>query len=267
MPEITYETPSPHVRLLTMNRPETLNSLSPEGSRLQMQYVKEFQQDPDAWVLIITGAGDRSFSTGMDLRARAQADAAERQGPPPPPPQVPPEALHAYPSIEVFKPTIAAVNGYAFGGGLETALWCDMRILSENAEMGLLEVRRGILSISGTTRLSRAIPIGLAMEMILTGRRYKAQDCYRMGLANAVVPLKDLIPTAVAWAEEIVTECAPIATRVAKEHVYRTLTMPVRDALQYQALMGMRLRQLSPEDSVEGPRAFAEKRKPVWQGR
>jgi enoyl-CoA hydratase/carnithine racemase len=133
--------------------------------------------------------------------------------------------------------------------------------------MGLLEVRRGILSASGTTRLSRSLPIGLAMEMIITGRRYKAQDCYRMGLANAVVPQKDLLPTAIAWADEIVTECAPIATRVAKEHVFRTLHMPVRDALQYQSLMGARLRMLSPEDTVEGPRAFAEKRKPAWQGR
>lgn len=188
MPEITYETPSPHIRVLTMNRPETLNSLSPEGGRMQMEYVKEFKADDDAWVLIITGAGDRSFSTGMDLRARANADASEASGPPPPPPQVPNEGLHSYPSIEVWKPTIAAVNGYAFGGGLETALWCDIRIMAETAEMGLLEVRRGLLSISGTTRLSKAIPLGLAMEMILTGRRYKAADCYRVGLANAVVP-------------------------------------------------------------------------------
>jgi enoyl-CoA hydratase/carnithine racemase len=267
MAEITYETPSNHVRVITMNRPETLNSLSPEGGRQQLQYVRDFRDDEDAWVLIITGAGERSFSTGMDLRAAAQRDAAATQGPPPPPPQVPAEGLHSYPSIEVFKPVIAAVNGYAFGGGTETALWCDIRILSENAEMGLLEPRRGILSISGTTRLSRALPIGLAMEMILTGRRYKAQECYRMGLANAVVPLKDLMPTAIAWANEIVTEAAPIATRIAKEHVSRTLHLPVREALQYQTMMGARLRTLSPEDTVEGPKAFTEKRKPVWKGR
>jgi crotonobetainyl-CoA hydratase len=263
--EITYETPSDHVRLITMNRPETLNSLTPDGNRALLDYVRQFRDDQDAWVLVLTGAGERSFSTGLDLRAQAQRDAA--QGEPPPPPQVPNEGLHSYPSIEVFKPTIAAINGYAFGGGTEMALWCDIRIMSENAEMGLLEPRRGLLSISGTTRMSRAIPIGLAMEVIITGRRYKAADCYRMGLVSAVVPLSELRQTAIAWADEIVRECSPIATRVAKEHVYRTLHLPTREALQYQSLMSNRLRQLSPHDSVEGPRAFTEKRKPQWQAR
>ena len=264
--EIMYETPADHVRLITMNRPETLNSLTPDGNAAMLNYVRDFRADDDAWVLILTGAGERSFSTGLDLRAQAGRDAAQ-QGDPPPPPQVPNEGLHSYPSIEVFKPVIAAVNGYAFGGGTETALWADIRIMSENAEMGLLEPRRGLLSISGTTRMSRAIPIGLAMELILTGRRYKAEDCYRMGLVSQVVPLADLMSTAVAMAEEIVRECSPIATRVAKEHVTRTLHLPLREALQYQSLNSSRLRQLSPHDTVEGPRAFTEKRKPTWEGR
>ena len=263
--EITYTTPSDHVRVITMNRPETLNSLSPDGNRAMLDYVRQFRDEDDAWVLIITGAGERSFSTGLDLRAQSQRDAA--QGEPPPPPQVPAEGLHSYPSIEVFKPVIAAINGYALGGGSETALWADIRIMSENAEMGLLEPRRGLLSISGTTRMSRSIPLGFAMELILTGRRYKAPDCYRMGLVSQVVPLAELMPTAIAMAEEIVRECSPIATRVAKEHVMRTLHLPVREALQIQAMNSTRLRALSPHDTVEGPRAFTEKRKPTWQGR
>jgi crotonobetainyl-CoA hydratase len=263
--EIMYETPSDHVRVITMNRPETLNSLTQDGNRDLLNYVREFRDDDDAWVLILTGAGERSFSTGLDLRAQSQRDAS--QGDPPPPPQVTPEGLHSYPSIEVFKPVIAAINGYAFGGGSEMALWADIRIMSENAEMGLLEPRRGLLSISGTTRMSRAIPIGLAMELIITGRRYKAADCYRMGLVSQVVPLADLMKTATDMADEIVRECSPIATRIAKEHVYRTLHLPTREALQYQSMMSNRLRQLSPHDTAEGPRAFVEKRKPQFLAR
>jgi len=269
MAEITYETPSNHVRLITMNRPETLNSLSPEGSRSFLEHVREFRDDPDGWVLIVTGAGDRSFSTGADLRARAQnvVTAAGVQEPPPPAPQVPRESLHSYPSIEVFKPTIAAINGYALGGGLETALWCDLRIAAEHAELGLPEPRRGSMSISGVTRLSHFLPRTLAMEMILTARRYKAADCYRMGLVNAVVSLAELMPTAIAWAEEIVRENAPMSNRMAKELVYRTEHMPVRDALQIQSLFSERLRHLAPMDYAEGPKAFTEKRKPHFVGR
>jgi enoyl-CoA hydratase/carnithine racemase len=263
--EIKYETPADHVRMITMNRPETLNSLTQDGNAAMLNYVREFRDDDDAWVLILTGAGERSFSTGLDLRAQAGRDA--QAGDPPPPPQIPNEGLHSYPSIEVFKPVIAAINGYAFGGGSEMALWADIRIMSENAEMGLLEPRRGLLSISGTTRMSRAIPIGLAMELIITGRRYKSADCYRMGLVSQVVPLADLISTATDMAKEIVLECSPMATRIAKEHVMRTLHLPTREALQFQSMMSNRLRQLSPHDTAEGPRAFTEKRKPTWEGR
>ena len=263
--EIKYETPSDHVRLITMNRPETLNSLTPDGNAALMDYVREFRDDDDAWVLVLTGAGERSFSTGLDLRAQSQRDSSDVE--PPPPPQVPDEGLHAYPSIEVFKPVIAAINGFAFGGGSEMALWADIRIMSENAEMGLLEPRRGLLSISGTTRMSRAIPIGLAMELIITGRRYKAADCYRMGLVSQVVPQADLLKTAMDMADEIVRECSPIATRVAKEHIARTLHLSTREALQIQSLNSGRLRQLSPHDTAEGPRAFVEKRKPQFEAR
>jgi enoyl-CoA hydratase/carnithine racemase len=267
MPEITYETPSNHVRVITMNRPETLNSLSPDGSREMLERVRAFRDDPDAWVLIITGAGERSFSTGADLRARAQSVSGERQGPPPPPPQVPRESLHSYPSIEVFKPTIAAINGYALGGGLEIALWCDLRIAADHAEIGLPEPRRGSMSISGVTRLSHYLPYTLAMELILTARRYKAAELFRMGLINKVVPLPELMPTAIAWAEEIVTENAPMSNRMAKEFVYRSMHLPIREALQMQSLFSERLRQLAANDYAEGARAFAEKRKPQFQGR
>ncbi len=266
MPEITYETVSNHVRLLTMNRPETLNSLSPEGAHMQRQALQEFREDDDAWVLIITGAGERSFSTGADLRARAEQYSREGAQPPPQP-QVPPQGVHGYPTMELWKPVIAAINGYALGGGLELALWCDIRLASENAEVGMLEARRGSLSTSCITRLVRTIPLGLAMEMMLTARRYSAQEAYRMGLVSKVVPREELMPTAVAWADEIVTECAPMSTRFTKELVARTLHMPVRDALQFQFLFNQRLRTLAPEDALEGPRAFTERRKPQWKCR
>jgi enoyl-CoA hydratase/carnithine racemase len=139
--------------------------------------------------------------------------------------------------------------------------------MSDNAEMGLLEPRRGLLSISGTTRMSRSIPLGLAMELIITGRRYKADDCYRMGLVSQVVPQADLLKTAIDMADEIVRECSPIATRVAKEHIARTLHLSTREALQIQSLNSGRLRQLSPHDTAEGPRAFVEKRKPQFEAR
>jgi enoyl-CoA hydratase/carnithine racemase len=266
MSEITYETVADHVRLITMNRPETLNSLSPDGSREQRERIEEFRDDDDAFVLIITGAGERSFSTGADLRARATNYAAEGAAPRPTP-QVPPQSLHAYPTLEVWKPVIAAINGYALGGGLELALWCDVRLASENAEMGMLEPRRGSMSVSLVTRLTRTIPLGYAMEMMLTARRYSAQDAYRMGLVSQVVPREQLMPTAIAWASEIATECAPMSVRMTKELVARTLHMPVRDALQFQSLWSLRLRSIAPEDALEGAQAFTERRKPNWKGR
>ena len=261
--EVIYENLGNHVRLLTMNRPETLNALTPDGNRLMRHRVGEFNDDEDAWVLIITGAGDRSFSTGLDLRAQAAENAA---GPRKPAAQVPQGgSIHSYPSLEVWKPIIAAINGYAFGGGLEIALWGDIRIASENAELGMLEPRRGLLSISLVTRLVRTIPQAWAMEMMLTARRYSAEECLRRGLVNAVVPQDQLLDTAKSWANEIATECAPLSTRMIKEFVARTAHLPERDALQFQSLFSQRLRAIAPEDSTEGPRAFAEKRKAIWK--
>jgi E-phenylitaconyl-CoA hydratase len=167
--------------------------------------------------------------------------------------------------LEIWKPMIAAINGHCLAGGLEQALACDLRIASENATFGLTEVRWAIMpGAGGTQRLPRAVPLARAMEMILMAQTVDAQEALRMGLVNTVVPLAELMPTARAWAETI-CERGPLAVRAAKEAVLRGLTMPIADGLRVEALLSATLR--GTEDAVEGPKAFAEKRKPNFKAR
>jgi|GEM_PF-485311 len=165
----------------------------------------------------------------------------------------------------IWKPMIAAVNGYALAGGLELMLCCDVRVAAEHAVFGLTEVRWAIMpGAGGTQRLPRAVPLAKAMEMILMGETCSAQEAYRIGLVNAVVPAADVLPTAKRWAATI-CDRGPLAVRAAKEAILRGLTLPLADGLRLEAFLSGTLR--GTEDAAEGPKAFAEKRKPVFKAR
>jgi crotonobetainyl-CoA hydratase len=219
----------------------------------------DFQQDNDLWVAVLTGAGERAFCAGADLKYRVEeADEGELRRP---------QEHPRYAPTDCYKPIIAAVNGYAVGGGLEMVLGCDIIIAAEHARFGLPEARRGLLADGGgVVKLPRRIPYHQAMAMILTGKLVSAHEALQMGLVNQVAPLEDLMQTAEAWAGEVL-ECAPLALQAAKQIMLETLDLPqdVASSLIESLSCVQRLRR--SDDYAEGPRAFAEKRKPVWEGR
>jgi E-phenylitaconyl-CoA hydratase len=209
-------------------------------------------------VAILSGAGDRAFSAGADLKEMREAREAGEDF------WVPPQARGSIePELRVYKPVIAAINGHCLGGGLTLALSCDIRIASNNATFGYLEILRGIPTTNGALRLPRAVPLGIALELLLTGDRIDAQEAYRVGLVNRLAPLAELIPTAEAIANKIMDN-APLAVRVTKELAIKGLAMSYEEGLR----LGEAMRQIvkGSEDAKEGPRAFAEKRKPIWKG-
>lgn len=246
---------------ITIHRPEAMNAIDPETHRELIDAWIRFRDDPDAWVAILTGAGDRAFSAGADLKKLIPAAFAAGTS----------SRHNEYGlggitrGLEIWKPVIAAINGHALAGGLELALACDLRIAAEHATFGLTEVRWAIMpGAGGTQRLPRTVGLGRALEMILTGETIDAQEACRIGLVNRVVPLAELMPTARRWAETI-CERGPLAVRAAKEAVLRGLSLPLPDGLRLEAFLSGTLR--GTEDAAEGPRAFAEKRKPVYRAR
>ncbi len=259
MGEATIYEKKDHIAVLTMNRPEARNAMNAAMRREMGEALVDFKEDGDAWILILTGAGDKAFSAGMDLKEMAAALAGGR-GPEGGGQPVP--SLMAG-NIDIWKPIIAAINGVAVGGGLETALACDIRIAAESARMGLSEAKRGIVpGGGGMARLPRLIPMGYALEMLLTADLYPAQDCLRMGLVNKVVPDAELIDAAMKMAQTII-EGAPLALQQIKETVRKNIDMTLPEALP--ARFGPNAQ--ASEDAKEGTAAFGEKRPPVWKGR
>jgi enoyl-CoA hydratase/carnithine racemase len=256
----TYEKRD-RVAYVTLNRPEVMNALHLEAHLELKEIWEDFRDDPQVWVAILTGAGDRAFSAGNDLKATAERTAAgtDVQGRERPP------FGRITRDFDCPKPLIAAVNGVAVGGGLELALACDIVVAAEHARFGLPEPRVGLFAgAGGIHRLVRQVPFKAAMGLLLAGRLVPAEEAYRIGLVNEVVPLADLLPAAERWAAEIL-ECSPVSVRLTKEAVFAGLTKTVDDAIAGDAERRQRL--LSSADYVEGPKAFAEKRKPQWTGR
>jgi dehydration protein DpgD len=249
-----------HIAYITINRPEVMNALHYDANVELGEIFNDFKQDDESWVAIFTGAGERAFSAGNDLKATAAATARG-------------EKLSDKPVIfggitsgfECYKPIIAAVNGFALGGGFELALACDIIIAAEHARFGLPEPRVGLIAAAGGMhRLPAQIPLKLAMGMMLTGKQITAQEAYRFGLVNEVVPGTEIMAVAERWANEIL-ECSPVSVRLTKEAVYAGLTYSVEEAMKLDKPRLKRL--LESEDFVEGPKAFSEKRKPKWTGR
>ncbi len=256
MPQFCSVEKDGHTFIVTIERPERLNALHPPANVELGEVFDQFAADDDAWVAIITGRG-RGFSAGNDLRY--QAEGGER---------LPmPRGFGGLTSrFDLTKPVIAAVNGVAMGGGFEIALACDLIIAAEEATFALPEPRVGLAALAGgLNRLPRQIGAKRALGMILTGRHVPAQEGRELGFVNEVVPGSELMDAARRWAAQI-CECAPLSIRASKDVVYRSLdTASLEDSMR--ASNDSVKAMLSSEDFIEGPRAFAEKRKPDWKGR
>ncbi|MEE8443496.1 MAG: enoyl-CoA hydratase-related protein [Dehalococcoidia bacterium] len=256
--EITYETTG-HVAIITMNRPEVHNAVNPALSEAMREAFIQFRDDREIRAAVITGAGERAFTAGADLKnmaTRSSGDYSEGYWWPPP--------NRGY--VDVYKPVVAAVNGYCYAEGLN--LLCaltDIRIASDTATFCYAEVIRGF---SGTGHaielLPRQVPYAKAMEWLLTGKVFKAQEAFEAGLVNEVVPIDKVKERALEVAQQIAA-LAPIAVRAIKEAVVRGISMDLPNAIRFANTIGVLTRYT--EDAREGPRAFAEKRPAVYTGR
>jgi enoyl-CoA hydratase/carnithine racemase len=256
---LRYETQE-HLAHITLNRPEILNAFHPPMWAELTLAMEAFRDDPDLWVAILTGTGDRAFSVGADLKWRAAHEDAARTTSP-----LGERPRFISPDFTCWKPVIAAVNGYAIGGGLELALACDIIVAAEHAQFGFPEARRGLMAdAGGVHRLLRHVPLKVAMGLLLTGTFIPATEAYRIGLVNEVVPRDELMAAATRWAGEILA-CSPLAVQAAKQAASQGMGWPLEIAMTRTYSLHQRLRQ--SEDFAKGPRAFAEKRRPVWKGR
>jgi len=247
------------VALITINRPERLNALDAEHYEGLSRAWQTVRDDPAIRVAVITGAGEKSFSTGADLKSFI-----------PKPPELA-ELMLTQKSqllnrgLEVWKPVIAAVNGYCLGGGMTLLLAADIRVAAEHATFSVAEVKRGVFPANGgTQRIIQQLPHAIAMEMLLTGESIDAATAARWGLVNKVVPLPQLMDSAMDYAKRIAAN-APLAVQAAKELALRSRDLDLASGLRMEQLF-LRLLQ-DTEDVQEGAAAFAAKRKPQFKGR
>jgi enoyl-CoA hydratase len=242
--------------ILTLNRPDVLNAINNAMRAEIVSLLSELMENDTCRVLIITGKG-RAFSVGADVKELGQLNQIQYRkkknfG-----------ANEPYNTLSHFpKPTIAAINGYALGGGCELALCCDIRLASADASMGLPEVTRGLIAGSGgTQRLPRLIGAGLAKELIFTGKRISAAEAEKIGLVNHVYPAEELMKNATELAATV-SENAPMGVMLSKAAVDRGLEMDLSSSLSYESELGTII--LGTEDRIEGAKAAQEKRKPVF---
>ena len=259
MPEYCKAEREGRVYIVTIDRPDVMNSLHPPANQELEEVFDAFVADDDLWVAILTGAGDRAFSAGNDLKyTAAHAGKLGMQN------------RYGFAGLtnryDCWKPVIAAVNGVSMGGGFEIALACDLIIASEKAVFALPEQRVGLAALAGGLhRLPRQIGLKQAMGMVLTGRRVSAEEGQALGFVNQVVPHDELMSSARSWAEQIL-ECAPLSVRASKQAIHRGLDhASLEEAFhaEYDQIAAL----IRSEDFIEGPLAFSEKRDPVWKGR
>lgn len=244
------------VGVVQFNRPKALNALNQEMMGEIIDALERFDADPAVGCMVVTG-NERAFAAGADIKQMAEATPVDMLDSP---------FIDYWDRLRrINKPVVAAVSGYALGGGCEFAMACDMIVASESAQFGQPEINLGVMpGAGGTQRLTRAVGKALAMEMVLTGRRLSADEAVRHGLANKVVPVEVYLDEAIKFAAGI-AEQAPIAARMAKEAVNAAFEMTLQEGLSYERRLFYLL--FSTEDQKEGMEAFINKRPPEWQGR
>jgi enoyl-CoA hydratase/carnithine racemase len=246
------------IATITLNRPEAYNSIDIKTLKELRDAFIAFRDNDEVWVGILTGAGEKSFCSGADIAEMLPFLKDNGQTPW----EIPETPLR---TMELYKPLIGAINGYALGGGLEIALICDIRIAAENARFACSEVNLGIMPGWGATqRLTRIIPRAKAAELIFSGKPINAQEAYRIGLVNEVVPKTELMARAQKWAEDL-SQVGPLALRAAKEAMIRGYSMPLDEGLKLESALFSYL--LGTEDFAEGRDAFLNKRKPQFKGK
>ena len=247
------------VATVTLNRPDVHNAMNETMRRELTRCFGEIALDDDVRVVVVTGAGERAFSAGADIREFVE-------------PLVPTRFREARRRVDFRQamercgqPILAAIRGYAFGGGLELALACDIRVAGEDAQLGLTEINLAIIpGGGGTQRLPRLVGRGKALEMILTGARLSAVEALRIGLVERVVPAERVLTETMDLARAMAAK-APVALRYAKEAVVKGLELPLADGLRLEGDLSTLLR--TTDDRLEGARAFLEKRQPRWTGK
>ncbi|MEV0570063.1 enoyl-CoA-hydratase DpgD [Dactylosporangium sp. NPDC050588] len=262
-PRVRYEKHAGVARV-TIDRPAVLNAMDLRTHEELAAVWDDFEADDDLRVAVLTGAGDRAFSVGQDLRERARLNADGAA-----PTTFGSRGQPGWPRLterfELTKPVVARVDGYALGGGFELALACDIIVASDRSVFALPEARLGLVpGAGGAFRLARQLPLKVAMGYLLTGRRMTAEAALRAGLVNDVVPAGGLDACVTGWTDDLV-RAAPLSVRAIKEAVLRSLDMPLPDA--FTAEFVWERRRMHSEDAMEGPRAFAEDREPRWLGR
>jgi enoyl-CoA hydratase/carnithine racemase len=252
---------SSHIATVTIDRPEALNAIDVATNSELIRVWEDVRDDPDVWIAILTGAGDRAFCAGADLK-----DLIPELGR-----QAHENSLNSFNfggitrDFQTWKPLIAAVNGYALAGGMELALACDIRIAADTARFGQAEVRWAIIPGAGATqRLPRAIGMSAALELILTGRQVDAIEALRLGIVHRVVPSTEVMVEAQRTAEALLSN-GPLALRLAKQAIIEGLAMPLEQGLDLE--LRLFAEALRSDDGAEGPRAFAEKRPPHYHAR
>ena len=247
------------IATITLNRPDVLNAMNEPMRRELTRCFGDLAVDDDVRAIVVTGAGERAFSAGADIREFVE-------------PPIPVRFREQRKRLDFRQamdrcpqPIIAAVRGFALGGGLELALACDIRVAADDAQLGLTEINLAIIpGGGGTQRLPRLVGRGKALELILTGARIGAAEALRLGLVERVVPVADLLTTARELARAL-AEKAPVALHYAKEAVVKGLELPLAEGLRLENDLATLLR--TTEDRVEGAKAFLEKRKARWTGK